>query len=165
MNKDVLQTVSRKACYYCEYCLMPKEYYLTQSFPFDHVIALQHSGTDLLSNLALSCLNCNSNKGPTIAGRDPKTRKLTPLFHRPSIVGLHTFAGELDWFSIELTSVVQRSCINPKLTWIGSDTTGTLGRRLATTASTVPLRRWTTTSISLANKHYTSLETTTFCTW
>src|SRR5437868_216384 len=30
---------------------------------------------------ARSCLNCNSRKGPNIAGRDPVTKKLTKLFN------------------------------------------------------------------------------------
>jgi hypothetical protein len=35
----------------------------------------------VLGNLALSCLHCNSHKGPNIAGLDSLTRKLTQLFH------------------------------------------------------------------------------------
>jgi hypothetical protein len=50
-------------------------------FPIDHVIAGQHDGPTIASNLALSCLRCNLHKGPNIAGRDPLTKKLTPLFH------------------------------------------------------------------------------------
>lgn len=41
----------------------------------------QHDGHTVLSNLALSCLHCNGHKGPNIAGRDRRTRKLTPLFN------------------------------------------------------------------------------------
>jgi hypothetical protein len=35
----------------------------------------------VLGNLALSCLHCNSYKGPNIAGFDPLSRKLTRLFN------------------------------------------------------------------------------------
>jgi hypothetical protein len=35
----------------------------------------------VLSNLALSCLHCNKHKGPNIAGLDPLTNRLVPLFH------------------------------------------------------------------------------------
>jgi hypothetical protein len=31
--------------------------------------------------LALACLHCNQRKGPNIAGRNPETGKLVPLFH------------------------------------------------------------------------------------
>lgn len=34
-----------------------------------------------MANLALSCFYCNSFKGPNIAGLDPLTGILSPLFH------------------------------------------------------------------------------------
>ena len=51
------------------------------TFPIDHVIARQHGGETVDSNLALSCTRCNSYKGPNIAGLDPATGELTRLFH------------------------------------------------------------------------------------
>ncbi len=60
---------------------MPAAFYPTVSFPIDHIIARQHGGLTLLGNLAMSCLHCNSHKGPNIAGVDPLTRKLTKLFN------------------------------------------------------------------------------------
>jgi hypothetical protein len=60
---------------------MPRTCYPTVTFPVDHVIARQHGGRTKLSNLALSCLHCNSHKGPNIAGIDPRTRRLTRLFN------------------------------------------------------------------------------------
>lgn len=60
---------------------MPRRCYPTITFPVDHVVARQHRGRTVLSNLALSCLHCNSHKGPNIAGIDPRTRKLTRLFN------------------------------------------------------------------------------------
>jgi hypothetical protein len=47
----------------------------------DHVIARQHGGRTVLSNLALACPRCNRNKGPNIAGVDPVSRTICPLFH------------------------------------------------------------------------------------
>jgi hypothetical protein len=60
---------------------MPQAHYPTVPFPIDHIIARQHGGESVSSNLALSCLHCNCHKGPNIAGLDPKTRALTRLFH------------------------------------------------------------------------------------
>ncbi len=60
---------------------MAQTFYATVPFPIDHVIAVQHGGSNAPSNLALSCLHCNSHKGPNIAGIDPKTKKLTRLFN------------------------------------------------------------------------------------
>jgi hypothetical protein len=60
---------------------MPKLAYPFQPFPIDHIIARQHKGLTENENLAYSCLHCNGCKGPNIAGIDPKTGKLVPLFH------------------------------------------------------------------------------------
>jgi hypothetical protein len=45
------------------------------------VTTRQHGGLTRYSNLATACTRCNLNKGPNLAGIDPKTRKLVPLFH------------------------------------------------------------------------------------
>jgi hypothetical protein len=47
----------------------------------DHIIARQHHGVATESNLALICQHCNLHKGPNIAGIDPSTAELTPLFN------------------------------------------------------------------------------------
>src|SRR5439155_13194349 len=60
---------------------MPQAYYPTGPFPIDHIIARQHGGPTVLSNLANSCLHCNSHKGPNLAGQDSKTKKLSQLFN------------------------------------------------------------------------------------
>lgn len=65
----------------CEYCGMGQA---QQSFPFfhvDHIIALQHGGTDDPANLALSCYHCNLHKGANLTGIDPETDAIVPLFH------------------------------------------------------------------------------------
>ena len=45
------------------------------------MIARQHQGPTIESNLALACAFCNLHKGPNIAGIDPITKQLTRLFH------------------------------------------------------------------------------------
>jgi hypothetical protein len=47
----------------------------------EHVIPKQHRGDDSLANLALACVHCNLHKGPNLAGLDPATGELTPLFN------------------------------------------------------------------------------------
>ena len=81
MDEAMAQAVRERAGHICEYCKMPQACYPTVPFPIDHVIARQHRGPTVLSNLALSCLHDNSHKGPNIAGIDPLTRKLMPLFN------------------------------------------------------------------------------------
>jgi 5-methylcytosine-specific restriction endonuclease McrA len=64
----------------CEYCGMSPEF---DPLPFciDHIIAQKHHGATTEDNLALACYNCNSFKGPNIAGIDPETAHLVPLFN------------------------------------------------------------------------------------
>jgi HNH endonuclease len=81
MDERLAQSVRERAGHACEYCRVPQLCYPTVTFPMDHIIARQHRGSTELGNLALSCLHCNSFKGPNIAGVDPKTRRLTRLFN------------------------------------------------------------------------------------
>src|SRR3954451_16142112 len=64
----------------CEYCHMP-EGCLTFRHEIDHVVAQQHRGATSAKNLALSCARCNRHKGPNLAGMDPETDIVTPLFN------------------------------------------------------------------------------------
>lgn len=80
MDAALRKLVWDRAAGICEYCHMPADY---DPLPFcmDHVIAQQHHGPTEEANLALSCYNCNSYKGPNIAGIDPDAGALTRLFH------------------------------------------------------------------------------------
>jgi len=80
MNAALLEQVRQRAAALCEYCRMP-ESVVRLPFQIDHVMARQHGGLTILANCAYSCLPCNKFKGPNIAGIDPKTKKLTALFH------------------------------------------------------------------------------------
>jgi hypothetical protein len=59
---------------------MPQSY---DELPFeiDHIVAEQHGGKTVASNLALACFADNHHKGTNLAGVDPKTGKRTWLFH------------------------------------------------------------------------------------
>src|SRR5437899_2136603 len=81
MDEALVREVWERAANACEYCRIPHVYYFTQMFPIDHVIAKQHGGRTHSRNLALSCLHCNSHKGPNIAGIDPITGRLISLFN------------------------------------------------------------------------------------
>jgi len=80
MNQGLLVRLRLLAGNRCEYCRMPAEF---DPLPFqvDHVIAQQHGGSGRFENLAWSCLHCNKHKGPNIAGLDPTSGRLAPLFH------------------------------------------------------------------------------------
>ena len=64
----------------CEYCQFPQEAY-EAIFHVDHVLAQQHLSDDSEGNLALCCPRCNRKKGPNLAGLDPLTQRVEPLFH------------------------------------------------------------------------------------
>ena len=80
MDEALIELVWSRAERACEYCLMPQDFYPV-TFQIDHIIAKHHDGPTVSSNLALSCLHCNSYKGSNIAGRDKTTKQLTPLFN------------------------------------------------------------------------------------
>lgn len=80
MNVPLERLVWRRAHRTCEYCQLPQEY---DELPFqiDHILARKHGGLTTAQNLALACFPCNNHKGPNIAGRDPLTERIVPLFH------------------------------------------------------------------------------------
>jgi 5-methylcytosine-specific restriction endonuclease McrA len=80
MNEALERQVRQRAGGLCEYCRLPQDY-SDLAFEIDHIIAQKHGGPTTAGNLALSCVYCNSFKGPNIAGIDPRTKRITPLFH------------------------------------------------------------------------------------
>jgi hypothetical protein len=80
MDAALVRQVWQRAAARCEYCGISQVFDDTP-FEIDHIIARKHDGATVLHNLALSCFHDNSHKGSNIAGRDLKTRKLTPLFN------------------------------------------------------------------------------------
>jgi hypothetical protein len=80
MDESLVEEVRRRAGGACEYCRIPQHLY-PAPFQIDHIIAQQHGGATILSNLALACLHCNSHKGPNVAGVDPVTGKLARLLN------------------------------------------------------------------------------------
>lgn len=92
MDAALRKFVRERAAGICEYCHLPEDF---DPLPFciDHVTAQQHHGPTEESNLALSCYNCNSFKGPNIAGIDPETGELTRLFHPRS----EMWAEHFEW--------------------------------------------------------------------
>lgn len=80
MEASLIRQVWRRANGHCEYCQSSQEFD-DRAFEVDHIISRKHQGPTVAGNLALSCFRCNSFKGSDISGRDPRTRKLTGLFH------------------------------------------------------------------------------------
>ena len=72
--------VRRRAGNCCEYCRFPQAFSST-FHQIDHIVAEQHGGLTILTNLALACFACNHHKGPNLAGLDPKTGKRAWLYN------------------------------------------------------------------------------------
>ncbi len=80
VGKNLEKKVRDRAGGLCEYCHMP-DALSKLKFAVDHVRARQHGGRTKPNNLALACGFCNRHKGPNLAGVDPRTGRLTPLFN------------------------------------------------------------------------------------
>jgi hypothetical protein len=80
MDAQLRQEVRARASGRCEYCRI-EQVHFDSLFHFEHIIARQHGGETNSQNLAIACARCNLNKGPNIAGLDPESKKLTPLFN------------------------------------------------------------------------------------
>lgn len=80
MRDSLASLVRRRSGGVCEYCHLPQAAHRF-TFPIDHVIARQHGGKTVAGNLAAACTRCNLSKGPNIAGIDPDSRALVPLFN------------------------------------------------------------------------------------
>ncbi len=79
MARSLRRQVWSRARRRCEYCQLPQAW---TSLPHevDHIRAQKHHGPTTLSNLCLACAGCNACKGSNVAGYDPETGELVPLF-------------------------------------------------------------------------------------
>jgi hypothetical protein len=80
MAEALVQLVRRRASDRCEYCQLPQAV-CPLPHEIDHVIAQKHGGPTSAGKLCPACFACNNHKGPNIAGIDPVTRRIVPLFH------------------------------------------------------------------------------------
>jgi hypothetical protein len=80
MDQTLRDYVRQRAGNVCEYCRLPQSSSRFIRFHMEHIIARQHRGLSVANNLALACGYCNHHKGPNIAGLDPETGKLVPLY-------------------------------------------------------------------------------------
>ena len=81
MDAALRNLVRQRAGNRCEYCRVHQDDDPFYTFHVDHIIAEQHRGSTVASNLALSCYRCNLHKGTNLASIDPMTGELVALFH------------------------------------------------------------------------------------
>jgi hypothetical protein len=80
MRRTLEDLVWRRAGGRCEYCHISWDE-LDLPFEVDHIIAEHHLGPTQANNTCLACFACNRHKGPNVAGVDPATRSIVPLFN------------------------------------------------------------------------------------
>ena len=80
MRGSLRRIVYERAGGRCEYCRLHERDDATP-FQVDHIVARKHGGDTTESNLCLCCLACNAFNSANIAGLDPETGELHPLFH------------------------------------------------------------------------------------
>jgi hypothetical protein len=81
MDAATRRVVWQRAEDRCEYCRMRQAEEPFFRYHVEHIIPRQHGGGDENDNLALACPQCNIHKGPNLAGIDPLTGAMVPLFH------------------------------------------------------------------------------------
>jgi HNH endonuclease len=80
ISDTIKQTVRERANYLCEYCHSP-ERLSANRFTIDHIIPKSLSGSDDIANLALACRRCNERRYNFVAGIDPETQEIVPIFN------------------------------------------------------------------------------------
>ncbi len=80
ISDDLRQAIRERANYICEYCHSP-ERLSANRFTVDHVVPQSLGGSDALDNLALACRRCNERRYNFVAGVDPETQEIVPIFN------------------------------------------------------------------------------------
>jgi hypothetical protein len=104
MNAATRNRVFRRAKFCCEYCRLHQDQSPLATPHVEHILPRKHGGSDDLNNLALACVDCNLHKGSNVAGYDPETGQLTPLFD-PRHQQWHEHFQRLGAFIVGKTSV------------------------------------------------------------
>ena len=74
------RVVRERAQRRCEYCHADERWQFVR-FTIDHLLPQSAGGSDDADNLALACRNCNARRGNRLAGRDPVTAEVVPIFN------------------------------------------------------------------------------------
>jgi hypothetical protein len=78
---DIRQLVRERAGRCCEYCRFHEDDLPLWPFHLDHIVAVQHFGTNDLENLGWACQRCNLCKGTNLTAVDPDSAQVVRLFN------------------------------------------------------------------------------------
>ena len=90
ISKKVRSLVISRAGNRCEYCRV-LDYLVGFDYHIEHIIGVQHGGTDELSNLAYACSYCNWKKGPNLSTILYVGGELIPLYNPRSQIWFDHF--------------------------------------------------------------------------
>jgi 5-methylcytosine-specific restriction endonuclease McrA len=111
INEATRQTVRERANYLCEYCHSP-ECLSANRFTVDYLTPKSLSGSDDLNNLALACRRCNERRYNFVAGIDPETKEIVPIFNPRQQSWKEHFVWTDNGVMIEgITAVGRATCI------------------------------------------------------
>ena len=80
ISSEIKQAIRERAKCVCEYCHSP-ERLSANRFTVDHIIPQSLDGSDEIENLALACRRCNERRYNFVAGIDPETQEIVPIFN------------------------------------------------------------------------------------
>lgn len=80
ISNELRLFVRQRAAEACEFCLIAEAYSFFRH-EIDHIVAQQHGGETVESNLALACFVCNKHKGTNLTSIDPEGGQIVALFH------------------------------------------------------------------------------------
>jgi HNH endonuclease len=111
INEATKQSVRERAKYLCEYC-HSLELLSANRFTIDHIVPRSLGGSDDLDNLALACRRCNERRYNFVAGIDPETQEIAPIFNPRQQQWADHFVWTLDGTVIQGSTPIGRAtCI------------------------------------------------------
>ena len=102
------QSVRERANYLCEYC-HSLELLSANRFTIDHIVPRSLDGSDDINNLALACRRCNERRYNFVAGIDPQTQEIVPIFNPRQQQWAEHFAWTNDGTVIAGTTPIGRT--------------------------------------------------------
>ncbi len=104
MDASLRSFVVERSGGHCEYCQIPQRFF-TELFQIEHIVARQHRGMTIESNLAIACSRCNLHKGPNLAGIDPLSEGLVRLFNPRIDIWSEHFRQELSGEIVGMSAI------------------------------------------------------------
>jgi HNH endonuclease len=111
ISEATKQSVRERAEYLCEYC-HSIELLSANRFTIDHIVPRSLGGSDNIDNLALACRRCNERRYNFVAGIDPETQEIVPIFNPRQQQWAEHFVWTLDGTVIRGSTPIGRAtCI------------------------------------------------------